>query len=99
MKVVFAEPAETDLEQIGDFIAKDNPPRSLSFVKELRTAAKGLARFPRRFPRALGVWPGEVRRRVHGNYLLIYRVETGQVTILRILHGARDYEALAIQVE
>ena len=95
MKVVFSKPAETDLELIGDFIAQENPARSLTYVKELRATARGLARFPRRFPRALGVWPGEVRRRRFGTYLIIYRVETGQVTIMRILHGARDYEALA----
>ena len=35
-----------------------------------------------------------IRRRVSGDYLIFYRVETGTVSIVRILHGARDYEPL-----
>ncbi len=95
MKVIFSGPALNDLEHIGDFIGRDNPARSFSFIRELRTASKSLARYPRRFPLALGSWPGEVRRRVHGNYLIIYRVQRKEVIILRILNGAQDYEALS----
>ena len=34
-----------------------------------------------------------VRRRVHGNYLIVYRVQDRRV-VLHILHGARDYAAV-----
>ncbi|MBX3560321.1 MAG: type II toxin-antitoxin system RelE/ParE family toxin [Sphingomonas sp.] len=86
--------AERNLEAIGDHIAADNPARALSFLAELRAACLGLAEFPERFalvPRyeALGV-----RHRVHGNYLIFYRVGEGQVDVLHILHGAMDYAAI-----
>ncbi|MFW2026200.1 type II toxin-antitoxin system RelE/ParE family toxin, partial [Acinetobacter baumannii] len=32
MKVIFTKQAESDLEQIADFIALDNPIRALSFI-------------------------------------------------------------------
>ena len=35
-----------------------------------------------------------IRLRVSGNYLIFYRVEVDRVVIVRILHGARDYEAV-----
>ncbi|MCF9028535.1 type II toxin-antitoxin system RelE/ParE family toxin, partial [Acinetobacter nectaris] len=35
MKVIFTKHAENDLEQIADFIAKDNPIRALTFVREI----------------------------------------------------------------
>jgi toxin ParE1/3/4 len=35
-----------------------------------------------------------LRRRVSGNYVIIYRVNTDVVEILRIFHGAMDYENL-----
>jgi plasmid stabilization system protein ParE len=35
-----------------------------------------------------------VRRRVHGQYLIFYRVDTDAVRVVRIINGARDYEAL-----
>jgi toxin ParE1/3/4 len=35
-----------------------------------------------------------IRQKVHGNYLIFYRVVTDQVQIIHILHGARDDEGL-----
>lgn len=36
MRVKFSHESEKDLEQIGDFIATDNPQRAYSFMQELR---------------------------------------------------------------
>jgi len=36
-----------------------------------------------------------IRRRVHGNYLFFYRVETDRVIVLHVLHAAMDYAATA----
>ncbi len=92
MKVVLTRSAQSDLEQIGDYIAQDNPTRALSFVRELRTAALTLADTPRAFPIVPRYEGYGIRRRSFGNYLVFYRVEADQMVILRILHGARDYE-------
>ena len=35
-----------------------------------------------------------IRRRVHGNYLIFYRIDADRVEILHILHGAMDYDAV-----
>jgi plasmid stabilization system protein ParE len=35
-----------------------------------------------------------VRRRVHGRYLIFYRIEEAQITILHVLNGAMDVEAI-----
>ncbi len=35
MGVLFTPLAETDLEQIGDYIAQDNPARALTFMQEI----------------------------------------------------------------
>jgi plasmid stabilization system protein ParE len=35
-----------------------------------------------------------IRRCVHGNYLIFYRVREESVDIVHILHGATDYESL-----
>ena len=34
-----------------------------------------------------------IRRRVHGNYLIFYKVARDRIAVIRILHGAMDYEA------
>ncbi|WP_281171517.1 type II toxin-antitoxin system RelE/ParE family toxin [Inquilinus limosus] len=35
-----------------------------------------------------------IRRRVRGNCQIFYRADDEQVYVVRVLHGARDYEAL-----
>jgi plasmid stabilization system protein ParE len=35
-----------------------------------------------------------IRRRVYGNYLIFYRVTGEQVFVIRVLHAARDTDAL-----
>ena len=35
-----------------------------------------------------------IRRVVHGNYLIFYHVGVHQIDVMRILHGAMDYEAI-----
>jgi toxin ParE1/3/4 len=35
-RLVFSPRAEADLEEIGDYIARDNPARAISFLDELR---------------------------------------------------------------
>ena len=49
MNVRLTAEAEADLERIADTIARDNPPRALTFVQELRAACLGLARSPSAF--------------------------------------------------
>jgi toxin ParE1/3/4 len=91
MIVELTAEAERDLEAIGDYIARDNPARALSFIQELRGKCLALADMPERFPlvpryEALGG-----RRRGHGNYLIFYRVDPNAVVIVHVLHGAQDY--------
>jgi plasmid stabilization system protein ParE len=53
-----------------------------------------LADNPRRFQLLERYQSSGIRRRVHGAYLIFYRIEPSQITVLRILHGSRDYEPL-----
>jgi toxin ParE1/3/4 len=94
MKVVITDDALDDLEQIGDYIARDNPERARNFVAELIAKAQGLADMPERFPLVPRYADRGIRRRAHGAYLIFYRVEEARVAVIHILHGARDYEAL-----
>lgn len=94
MKVVIAHEAETDLEDIADRIAIDSPARALSFVRELRVSCRTLADRPRAWPLMPDRGHGEIRRRLHGAYLIFFRIGDDAVTVLRVLHGARDYDAL-----
>ncbi|MEP7349497.1 MAG: type II toxin-antitoxin system RelE/ParE family toxin [Sphingorhabdus sp.] len=86
--------AERDLEAIGDYISADSPDAVALFIREMREKCLGLADFPARFPLVPRYEASGVRRRVHGNYLIFYCVEPDAVTVLHILNGTMDYEAL-----
>jgi toxin ParE1/3/4 len=92
MKVVLAETAWTDLLHIGLAIREHNPTRAASFVDELYDRCKKLGEMPYAYPLLRDHEATGIRRRVHGNYLIFYRVEDDTVQIIHILHGAMDYE-------
>jgi toxin ParE1/3/4 len=94
MIVVFGPSAESDLERIADHIALDNAKRALSIVSELRQSCEQLATFSERFQTVPRYEKKEIRRRVHGNYLIFYRVNVNTIDIVHILHGAMDYEKI-----
>lgn len=88
--------AENDLEQIGDYIAEDNPKRALSFVLALRDKCLSLADAPYGFPLVTRYERHGIRRRVYGNYLIFYRIDGDQVSVIHVLHSARDCAALLL---
>jgi toxin ParE1/3/4 len=96
MKLLITPEARRDLESIGDWIANDSPLRALTFVEELESACAEILLFPEKYPIAIRYEKIALRRKVHGNYLIFYRVVTDQVQIIHILHGARDYEGLLL---
>lgn len=89
MKVTFSDAVKRDLDAILRYIGSDNPRRAVSFVREIRNHCMQLGSFPESYP----VFAGDIRRVVHGQYLVFYRV-TDEVEIIRVLHGATDYESI-----
>lgn len=85
----FSPAAERDLEEIGDFIAQDNPRRALSFIVELRQIATDIGSHPFAWPERADLLPG-LRMRRFGRYLIFYRTGEDGVRIERILHASRD---------
>lgn len=89
MQIVFSRRAENDLEEIGDYIAQDNPRRALSFVRELRVHCQRIANAPLSHPARPELGAG-IRSVSYGNYVIYYRVIARSILIARVLHGARD---------
>lgn len=94
MKVDITSAAETGLEAIADYIARDNPVRALSLVRELYERCIDLADMPQARPVVPRYEHHQIRRRVHGRYLIFYCVGKNRITILHVLNGAMDVEAL-----
>jgi len=89
MRLSITPLAEQDLEEIGDFIAIDNPIRAASFIGELREHCRQICSNPSAYRRRQDI-ANDVRCCVHGNYIIFFGATPAKVTILRIIHRARD---------
>jgi toxin ParE1/3/4 len=93
VRVVYAPQARRDIDGIAGYIARGNSNRAVSFIAELREKAQSLRDWPERFP----VMPRFARqgfRRCHyGRYIIMYRVDPGKISVLRVFHTAQDYES------
>jgi toxin ParE1/3/4 len=94
MKLVISAEARGDLVRIGDYIARDSPLRALSFIEELEERCRILCATPLAYPLVPRHDSKGIRRMVHGNHLIFYRVGPELVTIVHVLSGAMNVEAL-----
>lgn len=92
MRLEFLPRTIEDLEAIGDYIARDNPRRAASFVRELRAQCRKLTQSPQAYKPRPELGKG-MRSCAHGNYLMVFYEEAGLVRIVRIVHGVMDIEA------
>jgi toxin ParE1/3/4 len=89
MRLLITPLAAVDPEEIGDYIAQDNPVRAGTFVVELRAHCEKICLNPAGYRRRPEL-SDELRSCAHGNYVIFFESNTEQVSIIRILHGARD---------
>jgi toxin ParE1/3/4 len=86
--------ARGDLNEIVAYIAQDNPLAAERLGDELAAEAESLSNYPYRG--GLVRRRRNVRRLVHGSYLIVYRIfgSNRLIEILRFWHGARGMPRL-----
>ena len=94
-RLLLSPRAVTDLEEIADYIARDNPVRAASFVAELEAKCRAIVETPALYPARTDLAPG-LRMAVHGRYLMLYRdlPDENTVRVERVLHSARNLPRL-----
>lgn len=93
MAVYFTPQAEADLEEIGDYIAADNPERVVTFIREIRVHCERIDGGPLRYTARPEL--GEaIRSCAYGNYVIFFQPYKDCALTLRVLHGARNLPEL-----
>ena len=89
MKCEFSQKAVSDLEEIGDYIARDNYKKALDFVEEIRKCCFAITNSPNAAPlrENLGI---DIRMLSFGRYLIFYTIQNDRIRIERVLHSARN---------
>jgi len=95
MRVRFAAKARKDIQDIGDYIARDSRRVARRVVSEIETFCVSLDQSPERYAIFESRAERGVRRAPVGSYVLFYRIDADGVLVLRIIHAARDIETVA----
>ena len=82
-----------DLTEIWFTLALDSRTAAMRVVEAIDRRILALADFPEMGPIREDVAP-DLRMLVEGNYLILYRVRSEAVEIVRVVHGARDLASL-----
>ena len=95
-EIQYLEIAKNDLDQIFEYILKDNPSSALKILNEIDDAISKLKVFPK-----LGKQPKDEKLKAFGyrilvinNYPVFYIITEKLVEIHRVLHSSRDYNNL-----
>jgi plasmid stabilization system protein ParE len=91
---VLTPSARQDINDIYDYIANDNPEAAGRVLDTLENTLFKLAKNP-----GIGHWREELADQRHKfflvySYLIVYRHETKPLQVIRILHAARDVQAI-----
>ncbi len=94
-RLVRTQKSEDDLLNIWSYIAVDSPKAADRFLIQPIEHMERTLDFPK-FGKALPQISVQHRGIVLGNYLLIYHLDEAArlITLVRVVHGARDWEAL-----
>ncbi len=85
--------AESDLLEIWHHIAADDPVGAAKLLRRIDEISQRLASFPEMGAKRDDVAPG-LRLFPIGSYLVLYRETGSNIEVVRVLHGARQWQDL-----
>ena len=89
LRVELAPQALLDLEDIADFIARDNPNAALRWVDRLVDCAQRVGALPRSGRVVPEIGDPNIREVRLRTYRIIYRIEARRVLVLTVIEGHR----------
>ena len=82
--------ARTDVRELRAYIAQDSPHYARQFVEKIFKAVETLTDHPQIGRKVPEADREDIRELIFQNYRIIYRITTGPVYIVTVIHGARD---------
>jgi toxin ParE1/3/4 len=91
--------ADEDVDEIGDYIARDSTDQALRFYDSVAATYKLILQEPTAWPIYGLTHPrlSDLRKRSvlkFRNHLVFYRIDADMVEVVRVLHGARDLPSI-----
>ena len=89
-RIQWTELAADDLKAIHDYIARDSERFAAGVTNRIVSAARSLSTVSYRGRMVPEFKSPDVRELIVGKYRLVYRISPRLITVLAIIHGARD---------
>jgi len=83
--------AKADLTEITDYIAADNPQAAQRVLDEILDRLDRISRTPGMGP-SCKQYGKNMRRFAVGNYVIYYQPTAKGISVIRVLHGARNVD-------
>lgn len=94
MSVRLSRHAVRDLEDIAEFLAKRSVDDPVLVLRAVEAAVMALGEFPFKGARARFARHRDLRVWTLKGYAIVYRVDRSDVLVVRVVHAARDIDAL-----
>lgn len=88
-QVIWSPEALEELNDIGEYIARDTGFYAVAVVEKIFSTAEALTDFPFSGREAPEGKSKSIREKIVFNYRLIYRVDEEKVEIVAVIHGRR----------
>ncbi|WP_257670907.1 type II toxin-antitoxin system RelE/ParE family toxin [Parapedobacter tibetensis] len=88
-EVIWTDNAIADLDDIGEYIAKESVRYAELTISKLFSAPDILEKYPRRGHIVPEFMDESIRQLMVGNYRIVYQLAGDQVNILTVHHGKR----------
>jgi addiction module RelE/StbE family toxin len=89
LPITWSAAALDDLDDHISYIAARSPRAALDLHERIERSVDPVARLPELF--RLGRIPGTREIVAHPNYIVVYKVEAGEIVVLNVLHARQQY--------
>ncbi len=90
-RIVWTEPAVSDLDSIHAYISRDSSVYADSVLAEIFEASDRLIDYPESGRVVPEIGDNAVRELIVGNYRVMYERCCGSIRVLAVIHGARQF--------
>ena len=87
MKIIWSPLAVDRASEIAEYIAQDKPSAAKRWIDPVFTKVDQLKLSPQVGLIVPEISDDQFRKFIYGNYLIVYRIEVKQISILTIRHG------------
>ncbi len=93
MTYTFTHQARQDLNEIIEYIARNNPAAAINLVRSIDEKCETLSNFPN-MGKSYEYLAAQLRGIPVSNYVIFYRQVQNGIEVVRVLSGYRDFEAI-----